>query len=277
MFAMYIFPEICPDYSPKGEIRMPQKPPVRMLLVAAALLLCMTGMIVQLFAVLQTDHVAEAGVRQGQYHLHVPLADGLIYDRNFSPINGAEVQHLAVAVPTPETVSAIFAQIRDRDAVSAQIQSGVPFVCALNAPVEPRENLYLLEGRTDPDGPLPAQHLLGYIQNGSRVAGLQLACADWLAQCDTAADLTFTVSGTGAVLAGAESSIVMQGYAGGGIVTALDLPMQRIAEQALAAANRKFRRRWAAVEALARAEGHRVDELSTARQNELWREVKAQE
>ena len=49
------------------------------------------------------------------------------------------------------------------------------------------------------------------------------------------------------------------------------------AEEALAAANRKFRRRWAAVEALARAEGTHVEDLSTARQNELWREVKARE
>jgi len=49
------------------------------------------------------------------------------------------------------------------------------------------------------------------------------------------------------------------------------------AEAALEASNAKFRRRWAAVEALARAEGARVDELSTERLNELWDQVKAAE
>ena len=49
------------------------------------------------------------------------------------------------------------------------------------------------------------------------------------------------------------------------------------AEEALAASNRKFRRRWAAMEAIARGQGTRLEDLSTARLNELWVEVKAQE
>ncbi len=49
------------------------------------------------------------------------------------------------------------------------------------------------------------------------------------------------------------------------------------AEEALAASNRKFRRRWAAMEKLAHQEGAAIDSLSTARLNELWVEVKAGE
>lgn len=49
------------------------------------------------------------------------------------------------------------------------------------------------------------------------------------------------------------------------------------AEEALAASNRKFRRRWAAMEKLAHQEGVAIDSLSTARLNELWAEVKADE
>jgi len=49
------------------------------------------------------------------------------------------------------------------------------------------------------------------------------------------------------------------------------------AEEALAASNRKFRRRWAAMEKLAHQEGVAIDSLSTARLNELWVEVKAGE
>ncbi|MBQ9058021.1 MAG: nucleoside triphosphate pyrophosphohydrolase [Atopobiaceae bacterium] len=49
------------------------------------------------------------------------------------------------------------------------------------------------------------------------------------------------------------------------------------AEEALAASNAKFRRRWAAVESKAAREGHAVEELSVERQNELWDEVKREE
>lgn len=49
------------------------------------------------------------------------------------------------------------------------------------------------------------------------------------------------------------------------------------AEEALAASNAKFRRRWAAMEALARAQGKALEDLSTAEQNELWNQVKQQE
>ncbi len=49
------------------------------------------------------------------------------------------------------------------------------------------------------------------------------------------------------------------------------------AEEALAASNRKFRRRWAAMETVARERRTSLDELSTAALNELWDEVKAGE
>lgn len=49
------------------------------------------------------------------------------------------------------------------------------------------------------------------------------------------------------------------------------------AEEALAASSRKFRRRWAAMEALAREGGYSLDDVDTAGLNELWRRAKAQE
>lgn len=49
------------------------------------------------------------------------------------------------------------------------------------------------------------------------------------------------------------------------------------AEEALAASNRKFRKRWAAMEALAQEQGLSIEDLTTAEQNSLWNRVKAQE
>ena len=49
------------------------------------------------------------------------------------------------------------------------------------------------------------------------------------------------------------------------------------AEEALAASNRKFRRRWARMEELARDAGRSVEDLTTAEQNELWDRAKGEE
>ena len=49
------------------------------------------------------------------------------------------------------------------------------------------------------------------------------------------------------------------------------------AEEALAASNRKFRRRWARMEELARAQGRAVEDLSTVELNELWDRAKGEE
>ena len=49
------------------------------------------------------------------------------------------------------------------------------------------------------------------------------------------------------------------------------------AEEALAASNRKFRRRWARMEALAREQGVALEDLDPAAQNDLWDRAKAEE
>ena len=48
-------------------------------------------------------------------------------------------------------------------------------------------------------------------------------------------------------------------------------------ENALRASCRKFRHRWAYMEAAAAIEGRRIEDLSTARQNELWQAAKREE
>ena len=207
--------------------------PIRMMLISCLLLLCMAGMIVQLYSVLQKRQVREVSVRQGHYRLHVPLSEGTIYDRCFVPLNHPEDVIIAVVNPTPETLAPLFAKIRDSSLVNEQIQHGTPFYCFLQSEAEPNQNLAVLHGMRKPEGSLPAQHILGYRQNGAGVSGLEFAFSDWLSACDTAADVTFTVGGRGEVLAGAERSLILGGQQGGGIVTTLDLDIQNITETAL--------------------------------------------
>lgn len=212
---------------------MPQRP-YRMYLLAGALLLCMAGLILRLMRVQNSDHVSAVGTKQGSYHLTVPLAEGIIYDRNMKPINQPQEVIKAVVAPTPDTIASIFAKLRDPAAVSAQLTSVKPFVCELTEDAQNTPHLQVLHGRTALYGRVAAQHLIGYRQNGAGVAGLEAAYGDWLKMCDSNAEVTFTVSAFGEVLAGGQSSVVIPQTTGGGVVTTLDLPIQQIAEAALA-------------------------------------------
>ena len=78
-----------------------QKHPMRLLLISVILLLCMAGMMIQVFSVIRKNPAAEVSVRQGHYRLHVPLTEGTIYDSSFVPLNHPEPVIIAVVNPTP--------------------------------------------------------------------------------------------------------------------------------------------------------------------------------
>ena len=143
-----------------------RKRPIRMLLLSGILLLCMAGMMLQLFTILRKNQVSEVSVRQGHYKLHVPLTDGTIYDRNFKSLNHPDEVILAVVNPTAETLAPIFTKIKDRSDVNEQLQHVTPFYCELTEDAEQNQNLVVLHGSRKPAGPLCAQHILGYRQNG---------------------------------------------------------------------------------------------------------------
>lgn len=209
--------------------------PFRLYLMLSILLLGMAGVLLQLLRVSGGDDAQAAALRQGQYHLHVPLTQGTFYDRRMRPLNQTEPRILAALAPTPDNIAAIFSKRADASDLTAEIQSGAPFVCALTETVADRDTLYVLQGTADQPGALTAQHLLGYRQDGRGAAGLSAAYSDLLTRLDTAADLTFSVDATGAVLAGEETALSCTGNPGGGLVLTLDRDIQRITETALQA------------------------------------------
>lgn len=213
-----------------------RKNPYQPVFLAAILFLCLSGMIVRLYSIANGSQAALAGIRQGKYHLHLQLSSGTIYDKNMVPLNQSEEAVYAVVNPTPEAAASVFAMVQDRDALKAHLQKKAPFLCKLTGMPAKNQNVIILQGTENPAGTLPAQHLLGYQQNGKAVAGIEAAYEEWLGACGTSADLSFTVDANGSVLAGAEQSNLITGAQGGGIVTTLQAEFQKIAEDALASA-----------------------------------------
>ena len=210
--------------------------PARLLFLESLLFICLFAIAFRLHGISRGGQAVQAGVRQGQYHLHIPLSGGVIYDRHFAPLNQSEPVLYAVVNPTPDAVASVFAKLDDRAAVTNDLQKRRPFLCKLKEPADSTKDLIVLNGTENKTGILPAQHLLGYIQNGKAASGLEKAYAPWLETCSSSADITFSVDANGTVLSGAESSCTVTGKTGGGVVTTLDADIQQIAESALAKA-----------------------------------------
>ena len=145
--------------------------PKRLLLPEAMLLLCLAAILVRLYQAAQGEQITQAGARQGRYHLHLPLSAGVIYDRNLQPLNQTEHVWYAVVNPTPEASAVLVGKADDKEAFSAGFQSRKPFLCRLKEPVQNSRDLVVLEETENRPGALPAQHLLGYVQNGKAVSG----------------------------------------------------------------------------------------------------------
>lgn len=206
---------------------------IRMTAIEAALILAAGALIFQLYRILRDNEAIAASGRQGRYTLTVPLSTGTIYDHTFIPLTNDETTWYAVVNPTQDAIAAIFSKIRDHENLTKQLQQNTPFCCALTDNQVENANVRVLEGKSTAKGMEIAQHVVGYRQNGVGVAGLEGAYADWLAACDTSATVTFSVDAFGSVLAGLDSSTILSGTQGGGVVTSLDKPIQRITEVAL--------------------------------------------
>ena len=212
---------------------MQKNPLNRMFLAAFFMLLCMVGLIFRLYSLHENESASQAGMRQGKYRLHVPLQSGTIYDRNGKALTNSEDVFYAVVCPSPESTLSLFGKVRDPAAFERALHKGIPFLCELTEAVPESEHLILLNGKKNRSGILPAQHILGYCREGEGVSGIEAAYQEILNAYACSADITLSVSGNGTVLSGAAQSTVLNGSAGGGIVTTLDHLIQRIADTAL--------------------------------------------
>ena len=205
----------------------------RVYLLLIFFFLGMAGIMMRLSCTSQQSEAAQAGARQGKYHLQLSLSDGVIYDRFFRPLNQSETTLLAAVSPMPDTGAVLFSKVKDYSGVSDLIRKGAPFVCDLKEPVESSANMIVFEGKCEQNGIQPAQHLIGYKQFVKGATGLEAAFDSLLRSYDSVANVTFSVNAHGEALPGYSPSFQVNQDAGGGIVTTLDCDIQRIVETAL--------------------------------------------
>ena len=200
---------------------------LRLLLV---LLFCAVA--VYLAWLMQKPELLQAAAGQGSYTCTAGTAAGTIYDRNGVPLVNTRSVCTAVVSPTPEAAEALLPHVLDAEAFYEKLAQGKPFTCTVDTADIACPDVTVLEIPQRYTTPQPAQHVIGYTQEGKGVAGLESAYDAVLRGVDSQWSVTFSVDGKGKPLAGEAAQVRYGANPVQGVMTTLDIRMQRICETA---------------------------------------------
>ena len=200
---------------------------LRLLLV---LLFCTVA--VYLAWLMQKPELLQAAAGQGSYTCTAGTAAGTIYDRNGVPLVNTKSVCTAVVSPTPEAAEALLPHVLDAEAFYEKLAQGKPFTCTVDTADIACPDVTVLEIPQRYTTPQPAQHVIGYTQEGKGVAGLESAYDAVLRGVDSQWSVTFSVDGKGKPLAGEAAQVRYGANPVQGVMTTLDIRMQRICETA---------------------------------------------
>ncbi|MBR2283654.1 MAG: penicillin-binding protein 2 [Ruminococcus sp.] len=163
--------------------------------------------------------------------INVRESQGTIYDRNMVPLVNSETEYVAAAVPELLEMEETAQYAVDKESFCRKFSTGEPFtfVCTENAPDMPGLTVFEMPVRYTADQ--PAQHIIGYISDDSGVSGIEYAYDPVLRGGACENSVTYSIDGQGHVLLGSGKSVVRSRKQDTGIVTTIDIRIQRICEE----------------------------------------------
>ncbi|MGN0585485.1 MAG: peptidoglycan D,D-transpeptidase FtsI family protein [Ruminococcus sp.] len=174
-----------------------------------------------------------AGEMQGTFTVKLPVSFGTIYDRNGSPLVNAESRKYAVLSGNVDQAERLMAFAADKKEFAEKVREGVPFICELaedSGEIPEDVTVVDVPVRYDKEG--TAEHIIGYIQDGHGVCGLELDYDDILRRDNGQTKVTFSVDGTGRAFSGEEAVIHYAPKSSQGVITTIDTGIQKICEKA---------------------------------------------
>ena len=157
---------------------------------------------------------------------------GTIYDRNKQPITNTNKKIIACVSPTPRAITTISTILNGEElnSVLETLKSQKPAICEVDEMIE-CDGIVYTEIYSD-SANLPAIHTVGYTDNENKgISGLQRAYDEYL-RYENALTVRFACDGKGRPLAGVKPQIENDfSQNTKGIITTLDLQIQKIAEE----------------------------------------------
>lgn len=194
-------------------------------------------MIFRLLDISQGETLRQAAQKQSGYVMTLGKTRGTIYDCNLTPLTNAVSRSRAVAVATPESVTAISKALSPYESslLFERLQKGRPISFewpeSATASAAGLLTYHLPQRYTAQDG---LEHVIGYVgQDGHGVTGIERSFDTWLSECSGAVSLRYRADALGRALTGENMALEdTTANSRDGVVLTIDERIQRIAARA---------------------------------------------
>ena len=203
----------------------------RVILLTAAFFQLFLVIAIKYYAIVyEQKYVREAEIRS-DFTILAGESQGTIYDRNMNPMVNSEKKYVAAVVPTAVDKVEISQYAVDRADFSAEFESGRPFVFECKKDTPESDGLTVFELPVRYSENQPASHIVGYISQNEGADGLEYAYNTILRDGNGENSVTYKTDGFGRVMIGEGKKIVRSSTSDRGVVTTIDLDLQRICEE----------------------------------------------
>lgn len=204
----------------------------RMAVLRLVLALCTLTLTVRLGLLSQDTELAQTATRESTLTLSLGPTRGILYDCKGNPLTDHSRQTVTALLPHPgnrQTLleSGVFSADRLSELLAAKKPLLLPGTLEVDDPFVTTLTLSERHGT----GSL-ACHVVGYLQGGEGVSGLEGACNDYLKACSTGETaVTYTVNGQGRPLTGVLPRLRYAPPVTAGLILTLDSRIQALCEE----------------------------------------------
>ncbi|MGN1482071.1 peptidoglycan D,D-transpeptidase FtsI family protein [Porcipelethomonas sp.] len=204
----------------------------RLIILAVTFAFMFSILYMRIYVVVNNNDYLETGKNQGTYKLTVGNVNGNIYDRNYNKLVNNKTNFYAAINPTADAAEEILPHIVDRDEYYSKLVYGSPFVCQVDSNKFDSSDITVFEVPERYSENQIAQHIIGYVQDGKGVTGIEAAYDEFLRSNVQQNTVTYGIDGQGTVLEGIDRQIEADDEMTAGVVLTIDKYIQAICELA---------------------------------------------
>ena len=204
----------------------------RLIAVAVSFAFLFSFMYMRIYVIMCNDDYKESGIAQGTYKLTVGNINGNIYDRNFQLLVNSDTKYYAAVNPTADAVKDILPYVSDKEDFYSKLVYETPFVCEVkNGKISSRDiSVFEIPQRYGKNQ--LARHVIGYVQDGQGVSGIEAAYDEFLRSNVQKNTITYSIDGWGTVLEGIDRKVTSDEKMRAGVRLTIDKYIQAICELA---------------------------------------------
>lgn len=211
---------------------MYKKIQTRIIILVVVFFLMFAGLCFNYYCLAVKREYVQTANANAQFTIVAGNSEGTIYDRNLNPIVNSSKKYVAVAVPAFLDRNSTAETAIDKENFLNKFDEGLPFTFECKSDTLDSDGLTVFEIPERYSENQLAQHIVGYLSQGEGVAGIEYAYNKILRNGYSENSVTYVTDGFGQILIGDGKKIVRSNAEKNGVVTTIDLDIQKICEEA---------------------------------------------